>query len=139
VQNENLVAYGKTRALIYFIQKWQEDMPSSTLKFLSEGKEKKAIIFLSDNRSLSEKEPSFRQGLTAENMWFADFIVAEYYLKHGDFLHASEYYQKSLAGLSNLSESHSDDKQLLMPFMKARLHDLSEKNIEKTGERKKIF
>jgi len=108
--------------------------------YLNDGsKEKKAAFFLLDPNSLAKKESRFVQALSGECAWFADFIVAEHYLKDGNHQQAIEAYQRSCHAIEKLppDSQHAGD-QLLIDQVKARLYELNaadkpQEKVDKSG------
>lgn len=115
-----------------FLGEWQQGRNNeakaiANILFIlfSDCKEKKAAEFLLSSASLAEKESDFRQTLSDEYVWLADFIVGEYHYKNGNRKKALETYQRSYTAIQQLPESNQRrvgvwlGRQLL-----ARLHEL---------------
>jgi hypothetical protein len=121
-----------SRQLIFsqFMQNWHEGDAEEAIfiaNVLAKGsKEKTAAIFLLDPRPLAVKEPGFRQQLSEESAWFADFVIAEYKLKDGERSEAIESYQRSYAAVKEMARDKiSDFDTFLSSQLKSRLYELS--------------
>lgn len=139
---QTLVSFRQLKPLYfaYILQAWRDGRDKEAQKmalFLSDGsKEKKAAFFLLDSTPLAKKEAGFVQALSGEYAWFADFIVAEHYLKDRNPQGALEAYQRSCRAIEELPQSsQSAGDQLLIDQVKARLYELttSDKPSEKAG------
>jgi serine/threonine protein kinase len=99
--------------------------------FDSESREKKASIFLLDQRPLAEKITEFRQGLATNEPLFSEFIIAEHYLKDGNRAEALKAYQKCLS-----YDLHLKKNRWLAMQIKSRLYELAnESSLEKTSSK----
>ncbi len=139
---QTLVSFRQLKPLYfaYILQAWRDGRNKDAryiALFLSDGsKEQKAAAFLLDPAPLAKKETGFVQAISGEYAWFADFIVAEHYLKDGNQQEALEAYQRSCRAIEKLSQrSQSAGDQLLIDQVKARLYELtaSDKPSEKAG------
>jgi hypothetical protein len=102
-------------AFIRFLEAWREGLSTKTqwmakyptyVDSLSEGsREKKATSFLLNSKPLAEKEAEFREELSDEYTWFADFIIGEHHLKNGNRQEAIVVYQRSYAAIYKMSPS----------------------------------
>ena len=61
----------------------------------ADSKERKAAEFLLKPKPLAEKEAAFREQITDEYSWFADFIVAEHHLNNHNPQEALKVYRAS--------------------------------------------
>jgi hypothetical protein len=113
-----------------FLEAWRQNhVPRAKLVFgyLSEGsKEKKAARFLADPSPVADKESNFRQSISDENSWFAEFIIGESYLKSGNRKEAREAFRRGYeaAGQSSQGDKSGADGWILEQLEK-RLQDLS--------------
>jgi serine/threonine protein kinase len=125
----------------YILQAWRDGRDKDALAMalhLNDGsKEKKAAFFLLDRAPLANKEARFLQAFSGEYAWFADFIVAEHYLKDGNRRRALEAYQRSYKAIEQLPQnSQPTGDWLLIDKVKARLYELNaaDKSPEKAGK-----
>ena len=126
----------------YILQAWREGRNKDAYtmaRYLDDSsKEKKAAVFLLDAAPLAKKQTRFVQALSGD-AWFADFIVAEHYLKDGNRQRALEAYQRSYQAIEQLSQNtqHAADR-LLIDQVKARLYELNaadkpQEKVDKSG------
>ncbi|MCP4338837.1 MAG: serine/threonine protein kinase, partial [Desulfobulbaceae bacterium] len=112
-----------------FMDAWRIDdskQVQAAAYFLPEGtRENTAMKFLIDSRQIDEKEKDFRDQLPNEHQWFAEFIIAEHYLKNGDSKKAFEHYQLSMAGARGLPDDKTNPCRWHAKEMKARLYELT--------------
>jgi len=114
----------------YILQAWRDGRNKDAYAmalFLNDGsKEKKAAAFLLDPAPLAKKETGFVQAISGEYAWFADFIVAEHYLKDGNRQRALEAYQRSYKAIEQLPQnSQQTGDWLVIDRVKARLYELN--------------
>jgi serine/threonine protein kinase len=114
----------------YILQAWRDGRNIDAYnmhRYLSDGsKEKIAARFLLASEPLAEKEALFMEALSGKYAWFADFILAEHYLKDGNRQKALEAYQRSYQAIEQLSQSSlSAGDRLLMDQVRARLYELN--------------
>lgn len=127
----------------FFLQAWHQGRTSqakSISNILAKGcKEQKAAVFLLDPASLAEKETVFRQSLSDEYTWFADYIIGEYHYKNGDRKKALQAYQRSYDAIQELSQSNKlgVDKWLITQVL-AKLDELNaaDRSAENNGRLK---
>jgi len=129
---ENLLLSRRATPLsfLYILQAWRDGrkIDAYTMaRFLNDtSKEKKAASFLLDPLPLDKKEARFVQSLSGEYVWFADFIVAEHYLKDGNRQQALEAYHRSYKAIEQLPQnSLPAGDRLLMDQVGARLYELN--------------
>jgi hypothetical protein len=90
-------------------------------RYFSRGtREEKATRFLLDSRPLTEKVTEFREKLQETEPYFAQFVIAEHYLKDGERAEAIEAFRKCLSTASDPKK----DKWLELRS-KIRLYDLT--------------
>ena len=91
-----LTKYGEAMAFKYFLQEWQVDLVDKYLPmYLSkDSREYLSIFFLLDKRPLEVKKSELKARLGSEEDVFADFVIAEHYLKDGEWEKAGEIYQR---------------------------------------------
>ncbi|MFH1717284.1 MAG: serine/threonine-protein kinase, partial [Planctomycetota bacterium] len=98
-QTARNVALTRPFVFTFFMEAWRQNRnPQAALVFtyLSEGsKEQKAARFLFDARPVAEKEADLRLAVSAEESWFAEFIIGENHLKNGSLNEAREAYERS--------------------------------------------
>lgn len=116
--------------LIAFLDAWGEgesERARLVAGFVGDGsKEKAGAMFLLDPRSLPEKERDFRNGLSDESGWFADFVIGEQHLKNGYKKEALEAYRRSHRAIQQLPQNgQSIFDRLLIDRIKTRLYDLT--------------
>ncbi len=115
---------------VYILQAWHDgrnkDAYAMALYLKDGSKEKKAAFFLLDPVPLAKKEARFVEALSAEYAWFADFIIAEHYLKDGNRQQAIEAYQRSYKAIEQLSQdSRQPGDWLVIDRVKARIYELT--------------
>jgi hypothetical protein len=95
--------------------------------FLSEGsKERKAAGFLINPMPVAEKEADFRQALSGDNGWFAEFIIGENHLRNGNRKQALEAYKRSKEAVERASQSGDlGIDGLMIEQVKTRLEELN--------------
>ena len=139
---ETLASFRRMTSLCftYILQAWRDGRNKDAFamsRYLNDGsKEKKAAFFLLDPAPLAKKETDFVKALSGGYVWFADFIVAEHYLKDENRQRALEAYQRSYQAIEQLSQSsRSAGDRLLMDQVRARLYELNaaDKPSEKVG------
>lgn len=136
VSNDALL---RQNALAWFLLAWHQGVGSDAEELarrLPDGsKEACATSFLLDSRSPAEKEALFRQQLGSRNEGFADYIMAEQFLKEGNLLaasvafrHASERCRDSW--IADRARARSEQVQrsvdALSPSLKRSLSDVPE-------------
>ncbi len=104
--------------------------PQYFVRYFARGsREIKAAIFLLDQRPLADKVTEFRQNLAKSEPLFAEFVIAEHYLKDGNRAEALKAYQKCLS-----YDLHLKKNRWLAMQIKSRLYELAnEDNQEKTS------
>jgi serine/threonine protein kinase len=117
-------------AFTYFLQWWHEGhtgMAEWTASHLpARSKEKRAAVFLLDPAPLTQKEAGFREALSGEAGWFAEFIVGEQHRARGNPQEAVQAYQRSYETLKQGSlESMSRSDQWLARNVAANLYELA--------------
>ena len=91
-----------------------------TRYFARGSREIKATIFLLDQRPLADKVTDFRQDLAESEPLFAEFVIAEHYLKDGNRAEARKIYQKCLSYDSSLKKN-----RWLAMQTRSRLYELA--------------
>ncbi len=122
-------SYSKELAFIDALNHWQHNDIDQALfpaTFLGSGsREKKAITYLMDPNRSPDGERAFRANFPEDSQWFADFCIAEDYLKRGLIAQARDMYQSSYDRISTLKEHPwSNFDQFILKHIKARLFDL---------------
>jgi hypothetical protein len=84
-------------------------------------------MFLISPLTLKDKEAGFRQQLSQEQAWFADFIIGEHYLKDGKNEQALNYYRNSYKALQKMREDNKPVETWLVNLVEARLYELTAK------------
>jgi serine/threonine protein kinase len=115
---------------VYILQAWHDGRNKDAYAmglYLKDGsKEKKAAFFLLDPVPLAKKEARFVEALSAEYAWFADFIIAEHYLKDGNRQQALEAYQRSYKAIEQLSQDRRQPGDwFVIDRVKARIYELT--------------
>ena len=116
-----------------FLDAWSEtrvEQARMIAGFIANGsKEKLGAMFLLDSRSVSEKEADFRQNLSDDSNWFADFLIGEQHLKSGYLKEAIGAYKRSYYSIQKLSRDNQSifDKLLIRQIM-SRLYSLETLN-----------
>jgi hypothetical protein len=124
-----------------FLEAWRQNhVPRAKFVFgyLSEGsKEKKAARFLADPSPVADKESNFRQSISDENSWFAEFIIGESYLKSGNRKEAREAFRRGYeaAGQSSQGDKSGTDGWILEQLEK-RLQGLSSTDKSTEGDKR---
>ena len=116
------------RAFIDFLQAWQRDdaqWAQFVIGFWAENSpEKKAALFLLDPRRPDQKM-NMLDDISHDDKWFADYCIAEDYLKQGFRVQARQWYQRSLAQLNPAASAHQPGiAQFIINHLKARLYEL---------------
>jgi len=91
--------------------------------FTRGSREMKAMIFLFDKRPLPDKITEFRQNLAESEPLFAEFVIAEHYLKDGNRDEALKAYQKCLS-----FDAHLEKERWLVIQVKSRLYELAKED-----------
>ena len=94
--------------------------------FLYEGSnEREAARFIINTNPVAEKEADFRQALSGDNSWFAEFIIGESHLRNGSRKEALEAYKRSYEAVRQASQgSGLGVGGLLVEQVKRRLEEL---------------
>jgi serine/threonine protein kinase len=125
--SENMIAEQWTYYV--FMDAWRVDdlgLAQAAARRLPKGtREFAAMKFMVDSRPLAEKEADFRQQIPDEDALFAEFIIAEHYLKDGNKSKALEHYRLSLAIAMNLKVDRNNRFGWLVKELRARLHELA--------------
>jgi len=121
-----------------FIETWRGGQRQNALKmaryFTDEPRKWKAAVFLLRNTGTPEEEESFRAEFSQENLWFANFIVAESRFKKGTKQEALDSYRLCYEQIGQLPvEKRGSLEKLLIEYVKARLYML-ENNGKKTND-----
>ena len=83
----------------------------------------KAEAFLFGKRPLADKITEFRQSLVETDPLFAEFVIAEHYLKDGNRDEALKTYQKCLS-----FDAHLQKERWLVIQVKSRLYELAKED-----------
>ncbi len=86
-------------------------------------REYEAAFFWTDSRPLTEKVNEFRRKLEKSEPCFAEFVIAEYYLRKGNRAEAIKAYRKCLS-----YDAHLEKDQWLAVRVKSRLYELNDEN-----------
>lgn len=130
VQTANTKELSRLFAFNFFLEAWRQKSDAEAVfvrRFMSRGsKEQRAAEFLYDPRPVDEKETNFRRAFSDEDVWFAEFIIGENYLKNGGQSKAIEAYRRSYEAISKLSQAKvlSVDA-LMMKKVENRLRQLN--------------
>jgi serine/threonine protein kinase len=90
-------------------------------RFFARGsREIQAMVFLFDKRPLADKITEFRQNLAKTEPLFAEFVIAEHYLKDDNRDEALKAYQKCLS-----FDAHFEKDRWLVIQVKSRLYELA--------------
>lgn len=113
----------------YFLPAWHDgNVKQARLigQYFSRGtREAEATHFLLDPRPLSEKIVQFRERLGGTNTSFADFIIAEHYLRDGNRAEAAKAYEQCLSHARGLGAD-----MWLIDKAQSRLFDLRAKTTQ---------
>jgi hypothetical protein len=121
------VRYAQTALLTRFLKAWHRgdrqsvDYWGGKASFHTGTREALAVRFLEDKRRLDDKISEFRQQLQAEEPGFAEFIIAEHYLRDGLPRRAEAAYR---ACLSDPGLKRKDPE--LAVWIGNRLHELTD-------------
>lgn len=114
----------------YFLEVWDSgrlgQIPYIAIYFKQTAgceREYEAVLFWTDSRPLTEKVNEFRQKLEKNEPCFAEFVIAEYYLRKGMRAEAIKTYRKCL-----LYDAHLEKDQWLAVRVKGRLYELNDEN-----------
>lgn len=91
--------------------------------FTRGSREMKAAIFLFDKRPLADKITEFRQNLAKSEPLFAEFVIAEHYLKNGNRAEARRAYQKCLS-----YDAHLEKDRWLAIQAESRLYEIGKED-----------
>jgi serine/threonine protein kinase len=124
------VALSRPFVFNFFLEAWRQgrnQQAAFVFRFLSEGtKEHKAASFLFNPSPVPEKEAEFRKALAGDDIWFADFIIGENYLKNGDRNKALAAYKCSNDAVGQVSGDGSlGVDRFLIELIKTRLNELN--------------
>jgi hypothetical protein len=130
----SILRHNRQTLFTAFLGEWQQGRNSEARAIANiliisfrDSKEKQAAQFLLNPIPLAKKEADFRQVLTDEYAWLADFIVGEYHYKEGNKKEALEAYQRSYGAIRQIPE---DSRQRvgvwLVRQLLARLGDLGD-------------
>ena len=126
--NTNLL-FGQQATFTVFLKAWHNDKAELSQKmamyFPQDSREKKAATFLLQNGSLSEKEPLFRQNLSDNDQWFAEYAIGEYYLNSDNAEKALDAYQRSLRLAKDVNNNILPADDWLIINIRARIHELT--------------
>ncbi|MHC4602992.1 MAG: hypothetical protein ACYS6W_06635, partial [Planctomycetota bacterium] len=86
-------------------------------------REYEAVLFWTDPRPLTEKVNDFRQKMEKNAPCFAEFVIAEYYLRKENRAEAIKAYRKCLS-----YDAHLEKDQWLAVRAKSRLYELNDEN-----------
>lgn len=122
-----------------FLGEWQQGRDSEAkaiakilYNLFRDSKEKQAAQFLLNPGPLAEKESDFRQALTEEYAWLADFIVGEYHYREGNRKEALEAYQRCYGAIRQIPEDSRQGVGVwLVRQLMARLGDLDNAGADK--------
>lgn len=96
----------------------------------AECKERKAAEFLLNPKPLAEKEAEFREQITDEYGWFADFIVAEHCLKDRDRQKALKVYRASYKAMRLPSQPNQVNfDRWVYSRVESRLYELGDRPV----------
>jgi hypothetical protein len=123
------VALSRPLVFDFFLRAWRQgrdQQAAYVYMFLSEGtKERAAARFLINPKPVAEKIADFRQALSGDNSWFAEFIIGENHLRNGDRKEALEAYKRSHEAVGQASQSGGlGGDGLLIEQVKRRLEEL---------------
>jgi len=113
-----------------FLQAWDAGEPEKIRNFMGffdEGtREYEAMSFWSDLNPLTEKVNEFRQKLEKTDPCFAEFVIAEYYLRKGLRAEAIKAYQQCLSYAR--SDHLKKEDQWIATQAKSKLYELTYEN-----------
>ena len=123
------IALSRPFVFTFFLEAWRQGRNQQAIfvfSFLSEGsKEREAARFLINPNPVAEKEADFRQALSGDNSWFAEFIIGESHLRNGSRKEALEAYKRSYEAVRQASQgSGLGVGGLLVEQVKRRLEEL---------------
>jgi len=120
---------GQQATFTVFLKAWHNDKAKLSQKmamyFAQDSREKKAAVFLLQNRSLSDKEPLFRQNISDNDQWFAEYAIGEYYLKSDNVEKALDAYQRSIRLAKDVNNNILPADDWLIVNIRARIHELT--------------
>lgn len=124
------VALSRPFVFNFFLEAWRQgrnQQAAFVFRFLSEGtKEHKAAGFLFNPSPVPEKEAEFRKALAGDDIWFAEFIIGENYLRNGDRNKALAAYKCSNDAVGQVSRDGSlGVDRFLIEMIKTRLNELN--------------
>lgn len=122
---QDLVKYGRSRVFIDFLQGWHEGRMTRSASFITETRERRAVEFLTDKMETPGTIKNYLEQTPEEDMWFAYFIVAEYYHQNNDSLQARDYYLESSQLFQKLPDIEKSNNDGFYRFIKARLYEIT--------------
>lgn len=121
-------ALNKSITFSFFLNAWLQDDPVTgrrVFDFISDGsKEKLAARFLADSKPVAEKELAFRQSLSEEHAWFAEYVIGESHLKRGNRKEALAAYKRSHEAIRQAQREKRHVSGLLIDHIRQRLSEL---------------
>jgi len=115
-------------AFSFFLRAWQEGRDKQAIPtgrfFSPSSREAAAARFLLNPKPLAEKEAALREDLGEQHRSFAQFVIAEHYLKDGALAEAVESYRRSLKYMNDAAASETRADRWLMMHIEGRLSQL---------------
>jgi serine/threonine protein kinase len=101
IENERYMALAEQVTIASLLDAWHSDRSGAAkliATYFGEGsREAEASLFLLEKRPLSKKVADFRNKLGPKEAFFAEFIIAEHYLRDGNRAEAEKVYRKCLS------------------------------------------
>jgi serine/threonine protein kinase len=116
---------------LYFLEAWCVDdmnrmqQMATSVYLTGTGKETKGVDYLSLRDHSSEADADFRGSLEDHDKWFADFMIAENWMKRGDHEQARLAYERCLDAAPQGSSSAVGYDQVYVRLVESRLYFLA--------------
>jgi len=124
-QTSDLVAYGKARMFLAFLDSWHDENIDKTTLYFMDGKEKLAVQYLTESGSSYEETNKYIKDTPFKDLWFTHFIIAEQMVKKKKYADAMSYYSRSIQMIHELSDRRQAGADWYEKTIKSRLYDLT--------------
>ncbi|UCD51129.1 MAG: protein kinase [Phycisphaerales bacterium] len=123
----NFTRHAQSSVFAEFLKCWHSDQVAQAAllarPFGPRTREAEAVRFLQDDRPLTEKIAELKNGALANEPCFAQFLLAEHYLKDGNWSEAEKAYRECLS-----EPKFSQEDPWLTTWVKGRLYELSQED-----------
>jgi hypothetical protein len=136
---EARIQEGRLLTFAQFLQAWHQDNDSwgslagGVLLVEGNSREKAAVQFLLDSRSVEQKEAGFRESLGPGERAFAEFVIGEHYIREGDAPRALAALDRGASAMQLAGETARSRAQVwLNKWIAVRRQELSAVRGERT-------